>query len=138
MILNFKQQIRKGNLKGWQTNFANKIKDGVKVHTIRPDEKDRWKAGNKIHFAAGPYKKGRVFYEAVCTSVQTIQIRWINIGILPLLIIVVDGRRLGGLEIAEFALNDGFPDTEQFMLWDDWTFSKSFKGKLIHWTDLKY
>jgi hypothetical protein len=30
------------------TDFENKIKKGIKLHTIRVDEKDRWKDGRKM------------------------------------------------------------------------------------------
>lgn len=79
MILNFTTEVRKGKLKGFVTNFVEKIKSGSKIHTIREDKKERWKAGNKIHFATGPYKKGRVFHEGECTKTEKIAVRWVKV-----------------------------------------------------------
>lgn len=36
-----------------KTEFRNRIRSGIKVHTIRDDKHDRWKVGNKIHFWLG-------------------------------------------------------------------------------------
>lgn len=41
MILSFKKQ------------FLDPIITGSKIHTIRADKPNRWKPGNKIHFATG-------------------------------------------------------------------------------------
>jgi len=36
-----------------RTTFRDRIRSGIKVHTIRDDKTNRWKVGNKIHFWLG-------------------------------------------------------------------------------------
>lgn len=45
-----------------------------------------------------------------------------------------NGIRLKRSQIEELAMNDGFESVDQFFAW----FNKDWKGKIIHWTDLKY
>lgn len=130
MVLAFKKQ------------FVEPIKNNDKVHTIREDKNNRWKTGNKIHFATGVRTKNyNQFFDGVCKSVQTIEIKTIDD---PGLInyvrndkpvgVFVDGKRLKIYEIDLLASKDGFENALEFFKW----FDKDFKGKLIHWTDLKY
>lgn len=125
-----------GFLKGFQvngsrkqTNFEDKIKEGIKKHTIRDDSKNRWQAGRKIHFANGVRtSKYNNFKMGVCKSVQEIHI--------VDRMVFIDQRKLSLDEIDGLAINDGFDNTSDFWSWfDDYT---PFLGKLIHWTDLKY
>jgi hypothetical protein len=137
------------------TNFREKILAGVgepptrhgwtpKLHTIREDKHNRWKAGMSIQMVyRGPkysildhFNKGIPELEK-CVSVQKIDIKWESfIGLQkPALNIQIDnGRSLTTSEITQLAINDGFKDIEQFCRW----FNKDFSGNLIHWTDLKY
>lgn len=58
MILSFKKQ------------FSEPILKGTKIHTIREDKPNRWKPGNKIHFANGVRTQNyNCFKESVCISV---------------------------------------------------------------------
>ena len=58
---------------GFKKQFPPMILVGTKIHTIREDKHDRWKAGNKIHFATGIRTKNyNQFYSGVCKSVQAI------------------------------------------------------------------
>ncbi len=126
MILSFKKQ------------YPEKIIDGYKIHTIRLDPTNRWKAGKKIHFATGVRTKHyHQFMSGECKSVQKIKIRW------PLLestsrarqiVIHVDGKRLKPMQMLDLARKDGFHDTFEFAHW----FNKDFEGKIIHWTDYRY
>ena len=50
-----------------------KINVKPKKHTIRKDEKDRWKVGNDIHFVINNRTKNR-FQFAPITKVKSIQI----------------------------------------------------------------
>ena len=55
------------------------IKD--KIHTIRQDEKNKWKAGNLIHFVINNRTKYRYQFAPVikCTNIQHIEISyWYN------------------------------------------------------------
>lgn len=112
-----------------QTNFENKIKKGEKLHTIREDSKSRWKIGMKIHFATGVRTNNyNQFHSGVCVSTQIIVIVDREI--------FIDGKQLSDDEIEYLSINDGFDELEHFWGWfDQYT---PFKGRIIHWTDLKY
>lgn len=133
MILSFKKQ------------FKTPILDGVKIHTIREDTKDRWKPGNTIHFATGRRTKHyEQFKEGECISTQKIEIRhWPDYKTD----VLIDGHFFGevlhkGLDeiyiyhadLLILAMNDGFTSIEDFFQW----FSEDFTGKIIHWTNFKY
>jgi len=49
MILGFKTKTKDGRY----TNFVEKIEKGEKIHTIREDKLNRWRAGRIIHAAVG-------------------------------------------------------------------------------------
>jgi hypothetical protein len=69
------------------TLFPEKIIEEIKIHTIREDKKDRWKAGRKIHHATGVRTKNyRCFREAVCTGTQTIEIVYFDFKIAQVII----------------------------------------------------
>ena len=128
MILNFFKTRQVGK-KRIPTNFEQKIKNGVKIHTIREDSKNRWKNGKKIHFSTGARSSNyKCFKEGICVSTQNIEINYPEIWI--------DGRNLNEYEILELAINDGFDDTIDF--WNWFEYFKDFRGKIIHWTNLKY
>ena len=48
--------------------------------------------------------------------------------------VVVGNSRLNQIEIEQLAQNDGFDTIEDFFAY----FNDDFKGKIIHWTNLKY
>ena len=121
---------------GFKPQFKELIENGQKKHTIREDKHGRWKAGRVIHFATGVRTKFyEQFNECKCKSVQTISIDYDYIKPIGHCVSVfIDDRSLSPDEIRILAKNDGFEDTSEFFDW----FSKDFKGKIIHWTDLKY
>jgi hypothetical protein len=130
MILNFlKGFVVDGKRK--QTNFEEKIKKGIKLHTIRRDEKGRWKKGNKIHFSTGSRTNNyNCFKEGKCTGIQKVEIRNRSV--------YIEGRELSLTtdKIEWLAINDGFDCIGDFWAWFD-QYSPFF-GKLIHWTELRY
>lgn len=107
-----------------------------KLHTMRQDQKNRWKSGNKIHFQIW---KGKPYFSdtfrfapiLICKSVQKVEIKYSGFGVIN---VIIDGRGLSNKEIETLAKNDGFNNTEDFFSW----FDSDWKGNLIHWTDLKY
>jgi hypothetical protein len=124
MILNFKTQIN-----GVSTNFKEKILIGQKIHTIR--KKDRWKAGDTIHFSTGARSKNyECFKMGIVVSVQKIQIT-INNDVVNIL---VDNRVLFFSEKCDVILNDGFFSFGDFKRW----FKNGGEFDLIHWTDKRY
>lgn len=111
-----------------------------KLHTIREDKHNRWKPGVKIHPVINNRTKDRFQFAPalVCTGVQLIRICHRFVPYPPAVYV---GRRYETLldrlddeGIRKLALNDGFPSVEAFFMW----FDKDFKGKIIHWTDLRY
>lgn len=140
---------------------------GQKPHSIREDKTNRWKPGMKIHFTTGSRSKNyKCFAESKCISTQVIEIKEIDSKVHPIIKealtllgvetdihyifeeyvpkldvvfrkrfqVTIDGRVLSVGEINTLAKNDGFNNTHDFFRW----FNKSFTGKIIHWTDLKY
>lgn len=116
-----------------------------KLHTIREDKADRWKAGNNIHFVINNRTKNRFQFAPVikCVSVQEIEIKYkiLRHRVSPSGIdqyvevnVFLDGLKLIKNEVEKLVINDGFPSLEAFFLF----FNKDFQGKIIHWTDLKY
>jgi len=123
-----------------------KCKTIAKSHTIREDVKNRWKVGNKIHFIVFNRSEKQFQFAPVIEvkSIQKINIfyydtkqtgafqvfkddeRWVNV--------YVDGNMLSMRDVVELAENDGFESVLDFFKW----FDSDFKGKIIHWTDLKY
>lgn len=116
-----------------------------KIHTIREDKKDRWKVGNKIHFAINNRTKNRFQFAPILKvkSIQKIEIKYLSITKEPIdlkPIIWIDGYLkydpATGIDngMLEFARNDGFDSIKHFFEY----FSENFTGKIIHWTDLVY
>ncbi|MDQ8012022.1 MAG: hypothetical protein REI96_06220 [Flavobacterium nitrogenifigens] len=128
-------------------NFLAKDKSLPKVHTIRTDLNDRWKKGNKIDFFVNVRKKDMFRFAPVLhvVSIQNIEILWYreNCNAFPdhrytynkrNVRIYVDGLALKIDQIEILSQNDGFSNLEDFFEY----FNTDFKGKIIHWTDLKY
>ena len=132
MILSFSKKFPWGQ----PTNFEQKIIEGTKIHTIREDLHDRWKPGMKIHAATGVRtKKYNCFYEDECVSIQQIEIKYpAPETCKDICIIKVDGVHINFESALKLIKNDGFEGFEDFTQW----FDSDFKGKLIHWTDLRY
>lgn len=128
-----------------------------KVHTFREDLKDRWHVGTKIDFFINCRQKDMFRFAPVLpvVSTQKVEITWkentISFKYLGLefdrsCIIKIDNRFFGDVylldgkvltssyNLPELAMNDGFDTLEDFLAY----FKEDFKGKIIHWTDLKY
>lgn len=123
MILSFKK------------HFVPKIEDGSKKHTIREDKPNRWKHGNKIHFATGVRTKHyNNFKQGSCTGVQPIKIdpksKTVTIDVLTGYMIGDKPMTIHPSKMEDFAKNDGFDSLEDFWKW----FDEPFSGKIIHWT----
>ena len=123
-----------------------------KLHTIRRDEKNRWKAGNNIHFVINNRTANRFqFFSVVkCISTQIIEIKVVDeirkyysyVSELKFndevyrkcFDVTVDNCLLNRKEVETLSINDGFDTVEEFFNY----FSEDFRGKIIHWTPLKY
>lgn len=121
-----------------------------KIHSIRHDPLSRWKVDMDIHFVINSRTKYRFQFAPVvkCVSVQEIEIHWfesnkpINFNYGGVFNdedciyaeVTVDGRPLMVTEMQTLATNDGFDSLKDFFAY----FNEPFKGKIIHWTDIKY
>jgi hypothetical protein len=139
MILGYKKQFPWGT----PTDFKRKILEDIKLHTMREDAHDRWHEGRKIQHAHGVRTKSfDNFHNNECTGTQRIYIGktkgyknhqyWFYNG--NRYGVIVDKKRLNSFAIAHLAYNDGFDSVDDFFRW----FQNGFKGKIIHWTPLKY
>ena len=134
-------------------NFIAKDQLPSKYHSIREDKNDRWKVGTKIDFFINARQKNMFRFAPVLPVVSTQKIEIVNSGgILNYASIYIDGELflknynphqvIKGVKsddekeetIIKLAQNDGFDTIEDFLAY----FNKDFKGKIIHWTDLKY
>jgi len=106
-----------------------------KLHTIREDKKNLWKAGNDIHFVINNRTPQRFQFAPVvkCVSTQRIEILH-GLKSDKQAFVAVDGKTLHISDIKRLAINDGFDSVDDFFAW----FKEDFKGKIIHWTNLKY
>jgi uncharacterized protein YqfB (UPF0267 family) len=125
----------------FQEQFVAPILAGTKIHTIRTDEHDRWKAGCNIEMATGVRTKNyNLFKRATCISTEWVEVCYvkfynINGSIKEICKVVwLHGRELIGEELEDFAISDGFANSIDFFAF----YNKDYKGKLIHWTDKKY
>jgi len=118
----------------FKERFVSPIKEGKKKHTIREDKNDLWRKGNTMHMATGVRSaKYNEFHREKCKNVQSIIIKKIS-STPRVYSIHVDGRELSLFDTKCLAMNDGFKDLDDFFEW----FDKDFRGKILHWTDLKY
>ena len=135
MTLGYSQFFDKEQTK--PTHFKEKILDPLpgmylKVHSIRVDNHDRWKAGRTIHHCYGNRTKQReCFLVNTCVSTQRLSINYPSDGNV---LVIIDGRRLQWSEIGELVVNDGFSSVKEFFDW----FNKTEHYTLIHWTEKRY
>lgn len=130
-------------------NYEDKL---PKLHTIREDKTNRWKAGMMIDFFinARTKKMFRFAPRISVVSTQKIEIVWTEWTpgtLLKLVSIYIDDEcyvmnyekefnssKQRHQRIETLAYNDGFDTIEDFLAY----FNTDFSGKIIHWTDKKY
>lgn len=119
-----------------------------KLHTIRKDSKNMWKVGNQIHFVIYNRTKKRFQFAPILPVklIQSFEIKYQALKEKTIASIFIDEVLQGevilincvikssSFSVDQIAVNDGFKSTNDFLDW----FSEDFKGKMIHWTDLKY
>lgn len=128
----------KNNLSGWKP----------KIHTMREDPHNRWKAGMSIQMVyrgknysiLDHFNKGIPELEK-CVSTQKIKIKLIELKVgnvvhpsVNELHVYVDNKEIESKIIHYLALNDGFDGLQRFLMW----FNKDWQGKIIHFTDFRY
>lgn len=116
-----------------------------KLHTIREDSKDRWKAGTKIDFFINCRQPTMFRFAPVLpvVSVQEIEVKH-HLNYVSLFIdkivyeveVCETSKKIKSTDpvIEALAQNDGFNSADDFFSY----FNKDFKGKIIHWSDLRY
>lgn len=135
--------------------FMMKVKP--KLHTIRADPKNRWRAGRLIHLAINTRSPGYFQFAPVMpvVSVQKIKFDWTEADLTPIkkrylsVFILKRGyahpaypdtwhkyvwTRLTDEVVKELARNDGFNSVDDFFKY----FNEDFTGSIIHWTDKTY
>lgn len=143
MNLSFSQEYPWGGATNFQAKilaffgvepYADSFKP--KKHTFREDMNERWEAGKSIHYHHGGRRlKYFCWHKGICTGTQIVQIFWKDVkkeGDFPA--VYVDARRLTIEKITMLAENDGFDNVADFFRW----FNKDFRGRLIHWSDVRY
>jgi hypothetical protein len=125
-------------------NFIVKRNCKAKIHTIREDKNDRWQPGTKIDFFINCRQPNMFRFAPVLqvVSVQMFELYWDDSKITeekkPVVwiddMIFYDKECNQDKGLLQLANNDGFDTIEDFFAY----FNTDFKGKLIHWTDLRY
>lgn len=130
---------------GYKPQFVPLILSGHKIHTIREDACNRWRAGRVMHMATGlRTREYKQFYQDTCKGTQQIEIRYNKGGGVNVFIDeqFFHYQTTWGLPWTEntkakmrmLAVNDGFTTIAEFFAW----FNRNYKGKIIHWTPLVY
>ena len=128
----------------FEKQFIEPLQKGVKIHTIRLDEKNQWKGFKLIHFKAWskkPYRSSMLDIRDK-TMMESTQKVFMSI-CQGRVCISIDGKELFGYpERNEFAINDGFENWEAFENYFypiiDKMEDQCYSGKLMHWTDKRY
>lgn len=117
-----------------------------KLHTIREDKNDRWQPGTKIDFFINCRQKDMFRFAPVLpvVSTQKVEIRWYELFNKKMARVFIDNKSFACVKfytemivtgkMLQLAQNDGFDTIEDFFAY----FNEDFKGKIIHWTDLRY
>jgi hypothetical protein len=141
VLVNVEEFVKQGKtLTNGQLDMIQNLKP--KLHTIRTDEADKWNAGETITFVIHENRQSEPFIFAPIARVESTQEIFMTYAYNDLIEISIDGRELFGHQRLELAINDGFDNWEDFF--DFWcpkiknSEEGFYKGKLIHWTDLKY
>lgn len=127
----------------WGTKYASKYPLVYpKLHTIRKDDSDRWKAGNKIHFVINNRTKNRLQFAPVVNvvSIQKVLIDPIRESIVIVNSATTDAcmKKLNDDNTFQFALNDGFNSLREFFSYFRNQNPNPKIYKIIHWTSLTY
>ncbi len=134
-------------------NFIVKDRCLSKIHTIRKDEKNRWKPGMMIDFFINARQRD-MFQFAPRIQVVSEQDVFMTVrGSMLEITIAKVGSYIGGddfyldaFQKGKLAQNDGFDDYNDFRTYfinaikenGKKTGNYWFSGKIIHWTDYQY
>jgi hypothetical protein len=120
---------------GGETNFKEEVLSGEKLHTIRKDEKGRWKPGPVINHLTGNRTPERnEFLTNTCISTQKIVIVFDERGNIDFVTVGDNNIPMWNL----IAKNDGL----SILDFEKWFYTNSdngvYSGVIIHWTNLLY
>jgi len=114
----------------FQKQFAEKVRSGKKLQTIRAFRKRPFEVGDKLYLYTGLRTKiCKKLGEALCSDVA-------NIDIIDCETIKIDGSELSKSLRDEMAVNDGFKDFQQMVEWFNETHGLPFVGQLIKWDEI--
>lgn len=123
--------------------FITLIKEGVKVHTIRDDKHNRWKAGTKIHFWLGNPRNTRgknkpyQFGVSEVSRVENIRMDFFCSEDWQNDVVYIGDCKLSTIEgLNELAIKDGFDNWEQMKNWFVNPDGQYF-GKIIFWKNFE-
>ena len=129
-----REAIEKGYLDVWKYDDVT-----PKLHTIRKDDKQRWKRGTKIDFFINCRQKDMFRFAPQLPVISTQRV-FMTYAYNDIIEISVNGNYINDRK--QFAINDGFDTYEDFFNYFYSIIKKSeheaFSGKIIHWTDLRY
>lgn len=129
-------------LLGFKPHFAELIKNGRKIHTIR--EGNRFKVGDKLHMYTGVRTKN---CQKIDIEGWPLEVKWVMKVELKftgdyfvLLQYSNHYQSLSTIEMDNLALNDGFENWFDMYKWFRANYPKEacFKGQIIGWTDAAY
>jgi len=119
--------------------IKNHLKESWKIHTIRDDKPNRWKAGNIIHFVTGnrtPQYDN--FATDKCSGIEKIVFKLVD----NILTVRIGYCELDRKQINVLARLDGFNDIEAFERWFVplcfESENQTYEAKIIHWTEFRY
>jgi hypothetical protein len=124
----------------FKKQFEQLILDGTKIHSLREDRDGRYTVGATMYLTTGAGTEAyRCLKKVLCTGTQKVLILYGNGGYCDAFVyqdvrVIVDDRELSHREVKQLAINDGFDSIDSFFRW----FYKDFKGKIVHWTMLRY
>ena len=151
MILAFAKTIKSGKLKGWSTEFVEKVLTGSKKHTIRKRGKRKFRIGMELQLATGVRTKSyKQFAKAYVSDIKRLTVSNWN-AFHPQIMdeeipynggyITVEingwGNYLKKADIEALAKADGFDSLDQFVQWFDLNKGAHIVCDLIYWDKLE-
>jgi len=113
-------------------NFTRVVESPV-LHIIVADNFNQWKPGKIIRIKSEDNTETQLMPDFKCVSTQKIHIKYKReLSSIPM--VFVDDNNICESEIKILSKNCGFDSTYDFCEY----FKENFKGKIIHWTRLRY
>ena len=119
--------------------FVLPIVTGIKIHTIRKDEIERWKLNSTMEMSVLNEVGGlEVFFRRNLVSKQRIKFFGLHNG-YESITIIIDGKELDVIGFSILVANSGFNSHVAFFdFFIPLAVNGCYFGWLLHWTDKKY